>query len=474
MVAVWIESTTYTHCFFVAPLAAYLAWERRDYLKQIAPQGSVAGLVLVVPGSLVWFLGAISGSMAVAETAFIGLFAGAVVVTLGGAVARALAFPLFYLVFAVPFGEALIPHLQAITAAITVVLLTLSGVPVASDDLLIVVPNGSWEVAEACSGIRFLIASVAVGALLSYMFLSTWRRRATFMVLSVLIPVLANGIRAYGIVLIGYLTNNELAAGVDHIVYGWVFFSIIIVLMVVTAVALRQESAGPLSRIDRPHPRGQRVAAPRGRYAPALALLCIVAGLRLLAASIDAAPAAPVSMGTFAPMAEPPWTLATGVEDFMPPVFAGTDRTWHLVYQRVNARVYLSVGYVGAERPGAEVATTGHRFASGEAPLISNIGTVNLAVRGQDVRAKILEFDLGERRRLLCYWYWVDGSFTGNSYIAKVWQLAAKLGYGRRDAAVLSLAVDYVKDRNAAMATLADLAGNLPTLKRDLEQIALR
>src|SRR5260370_716697 len=111
----------------------------------------------------------------------------------------------------------------SVTAFLAVALLKLGGVPVRADGLFIYTPTGEWLVAEACSGVRFLIASIAFGALLSSLFLRTWPRRAAFMTLSVLVPILANGIRVFGIVLIGYLTSNEIAAGADHILYGWLF-----------------------------------------------------------------------------------------------------------------------------------------------------------------------------------------------------------------------------------------------------------
>src|SRR3546814_16470207 len=88
---------------------------------------------------------------------------GAVVTLLGPAVARGLLFPLIYAVFLVPFGESLEGPLQDVTVAMIMPLLHLFGVPAAVDGVLITIPNGYFEVAEACSGAKFVIAMIAYG-----------------------------------------------------------------------------------------------------------------------------------------------------------------------------------------------------------------------------------------------------------------------------------------------------------------------
>ena len=103
---------------------------------------------------------------------------GAVVAILGPHVARGLLFPLAYLAFLVPFGEALEGPLQTVTVAITMPLLHLFGVPASVDGVLITIPNGYFEVAEACSGAKFVIAMIAYGTLVANVCYVSWGRRA--------------------------------------------------------------------------------------------------------------------------------------------------------------------------------------------------------------------------------------------------------------------------------------------------------
>ncbi len=92
-------------------------------------------------------------------------------------------------------------------------------------------PNGRWSVIEACSGVRYLIASLVVGTLFAYLNYTTMWRRFAFVGVSIVVPIVANWLRAYMIVMLGYLSDNRIATGVDHIIYGWVFFGLVMLLM---------------------------------------------------------------------------------------------------------------------------------------------------------------------------------------------------------------------------------------------------
>src|SRR5206468_6688395 len=93
------------------------------------------------------------------------------------------------------------------------------------------IPSGSWSVVEACSGVRYLIASFMVGTLYAYLSYRSTARRAAFIAASLVVPIVANWLRAYMIVMLGHLTNNRLAVGADHLVYGWIFFGIVMALL---------------------------------------------------------------------------------------------------------------------------------------------------------------------------------------------------------------------------------------------------
>jgi exosortase A len=326
LIAAWNGETAYSYCFVILPICAWLIWERRSKLLAEYPAPSLLGIVLLVGACAAWLLGEITGTVVVSEFALVVMAQGVVVAILGVQVARVLLFPLAYLLFLVPVGESLIPPLQSVTADFTVALLKMTGIPVHSNGVVIFLPTMTWIVAEACAGVKFLIASVALGALLSEMFLRSWRRRIIFMALSVAVPIVANGLRAYIIVVIGYLSNNKYAVGADHLLYGWLLFALVLAGMIGVSVAMRE----PPDQDNSSPTRMSRAAAPTFPIA-ALASLLLILSVRAGAASLENRPAntaipatLPLSIGTS-------WT-PVATEDPSPAIFAGADRVWYQAY----------------------------------------------------------------------------------------------------------------------------------------------
>lgn len=225
----WWNISTYTHVLLIPPIIGWLVWQRWPQLRGIEPSGWKPGLAIFALVLFGWVLGAFAGVDLVRQAAAVALLVVATLTVLGPKVGRALAFPLFYLTFLVPFGDELVPPLQLVTAKITVALVHASGIPAVIDGVFINTPAGLFEVAEACSGVKFLVAMVAFGVLASHVCFLSWRRRAAFMVLSVVAPILANGVRAWGTIYVAQFKGADYAGGVDHIIYGWVFFAVVIV-----------------------------------------------------------------------------------------------------------------------------------------------------------------------------------------------------------------------------------------------------
>ncbi|MEO9129680.1 MAG: exosortase A, partial [Sphingomonas sp.] len=181
---IWWTSTTFGHCLFIAPVIAWLIWQRRAELAQVKPSAWWPGLALVATGGFGWLLGDAASVALARHLGLVMMLQGAAVTILGPNVARALLFPLCYGFFLVPFGEGLQAPLQTVTVGMTMPLLHLFGVPAQVDGVLITIPNGYFEVAEACSGAKFVIAMIAYGALVANVCFISWRRRAIFMVVA--------------------------------------------------------------------------------------------------------------------------------------------------------------------------------------------------------------------------------------------------------------------------------------------------
>ncbi|MFC0406719.1 exosortase A [Roseomonas elaeocarpi] len=273
----WDRSTAYNHCWLVLPVAAWLAWSRRARLVGLRPAPTALFVLPALGAAVAWLVAERLGIMEGRQLAALALTVLVVLSVLGWRIGWAMAAPLAYLVFLVPFGAFAVPSLQKATAWMIVLGLRLLGIPHYADDLIIEIPGGTFLVAEACAGLRFTIASLAFGALYAAEMFQTTGRRLTVLALALAVPVVANGFRALGIVVLGYHLGSAQAAAADHLVYGWLFFTVVILALVLLGLPFRQ---------DQPRP-----AAPAalGGAPPRPALLLGIAGLQL--AVTAAAPA---------------------------------------------------------------------------------------------------------------------------------------------------------------------------------------
>lgn len=231
----WWNSSTYNHIMFVPAIVIWLVMLRSSELARILPRTWWPGLLFFGGACFLWLLGAVSDLNLARQLGVVAMLQGAVLTLLGPRVAAALLFPLCYMLFLVPFGDELVPALQLITAKLTVAFTHWSGIPAVVDGVFIDTPVGLFEVAEACSGVKFLVAMVALGVLISNVCFEGWKRRIAFMAVCVIVPVIANGIRAWGTIYLAQFLGIEFAAGFDHIVYGWVFFAIVLALILAIA-----------------------------------------------------------------------------------------------------------------------------------------------------------------------------------------------------------------------------------------------
>ena len=274
-VQVWIDSTAYGHCFLVLPMALYLAWDRRASLAGVPLQPMPLAALLALPGAAMWFLAERMGIMEGRQLAAMGIVEVLFLAVLGWRLCWALAAPLLYLFFLVPFGAFLTGPLQHFTAGFIEVGLNVLGIPHIITDYLIEIPQGTFYVAEACAGLRFLIAAVAFGVFYAFLNYRSPGRRVAFIAASVVVPILANGIRALGIVVAGHIIGSAEAAAADHIIYGWGFFSVVLLLLVLAGMPMREPP---------PEARTSTAALPSARsgrqplLAAALVVLAVIAG----------------------------------------------------------------------------------------------------------------------------------------------------------------------------------------------------
>ena len=231
----WWNISTYNHILFVPLIVGWLVWVRREEIAKLTPQGWWPGLLLFAGAGFVWLVGSMAGINLVCQAGAVGMLQASVMLILGPKVSAALLFPLFYMIFLVPFGDELVPMLQMITADLVIALTEWSGIPAHIEGVFIDTPVGLFEVAEACSGVKFLIAMIALGTLVANVCFTRWSRRIVFFAAAIALPILANGVRAWGTIYIAQSQGIDFAEGFDHVFYGWVFFALVVGLLFAAA-----------------------------------------------------------------------------------------------------------------------------------------------------------------------------------------------------------------------------------------------
>jgi len=422
-VRVWSESTAYGHCYFIIPISLFLAWERRFAVRATSVRPLPLAGLLALPLGVVWLLVERLGIMEGQQILAMGFVELLFLVVLGWRMWWVLAVPLLYLGFLVPFGAFITPALQNFTAAFVIHGLDVLGIAHISDGFTIEIPEGTFFVAEACAGLRFLIASIAFGVLYACMIYRSPVKRVLFIGASVLIPIIANGFRGLGIVALGHVLGSAQAATVDHIVYGWIFFSIVILLLILAGLPFREDGE-PVSASA----NGAAVVSPPSRLVAAATavVLLLSAAAPALAAWFD-------MRGQAAPlMAADPGPVYGCLS--APPASAGNGTVWRysciLGGQPYQHLQFALTAFPPRANPGALVRA--------QHAAIGDLGAENTEVhplRSSDA-ARWQLATTTEPNRLVASAIWIDGRpATGG--IAQRWLQARNSVFGGDAAAVL-------------------------------------
>ncbi len=473
-VRTWTSSDSYNYCFLVIPICAYLVWRRREVFTRLAPRPSLWGIAAAALMAVVWKLGEVSALLVIQQLALIGMTQALFLAVMGPRVTRALAFPLLYLYFAVPFGSFLIAPLQETTAHIIVRLLQISGVPVYLDGLLIHIPAGSFHIAEACAGARFLFTSVAIGVLAADLFYSRWDRRILFIILSALVPIVANGLRAFGIVMVAHLDSFEFAREVDHVTFGLVFLGLVMAILLALGMAFREKGRALAGR-----PAGAFAAPSSGdpsypRYvASGIAAFAVIAGVsglwRVEAPPSDFARPAELS----APGIDDPWTSFDNRSRDWRPSFMGADIELVQSYTDGERIVDLYLAYYAYQRQGAEVVNQQNSLAGGAPWSWAQGPKVDAVLDGGPAKFASAQLASPTARRVVWYWYWVDGKFTPSPVIAKLRQTKVALFGGSHPAAVIAVSSRVPDAEPLATKTLQEFLKRIEPLSGFLERLAI-
>ena len=243
MAGLWWYVDTFSHGLVVPFVSAALLYGRRERLSLLLGQPDYRFLIAIAAFSGLWGLGEVAEARLITHIAAIGILIAAIPLFWGRTVFKDSLFAFLFLFAAVPVGEEFIPFLQIVTADASVHLLKLIGVSMRVEGVLIYTDFGTFEVARACAGVRFFLTSAVVGLLLTHLLFNSLKRKSFMMAIALVVPIIANIIRVVTIILIAKATDISFATDVDHVIYGWIFLSIVLFLVISFAYRIADKPA---------------------------------------------------------------------------------------------------------------------------------------------------------------------------------------------------------------------------------------
>ncbi|MDR3416937.1 MAG: VPLPA-CTERM-specific exosortase XrtD [Nevskia sp.] len=452
MVEAWLGSEEYSHAILIPFIAGFLVWQRKDLLGRTPMRGSWAGFALVGFGCALLLLGRLSALLVVQQYALLVVVYGLVLGLAGWQVVRLLAMPLLLLLFMVPLPQFLLQDfsakLQLISSQFGVVLIRLLGISVFLEGNVIDLGAYKLEVAQACSGLRYLFPLMTIGLILAYFYQgAAWKRTVVFLS-SIPITILMNSFRVGVIGVLVEFWGPRMAQGFIHDAEGWVVFMASLGVLVleirllarvggdrrpwreVLGLGFPEPLPASTGRIEHP--------LPRPLVASALLLALLAGVIALLPERAQAAPARSAFAGF--PDQLGPWQGqrrgmereyldALKLDDYLLADYARPGMT----------PVNFYVAWYNSQAAGESVHSP-RSCIPGGGWRITEFGQRDLAplqVYGKPLRVNRAVIEYGTQRQLVYYLFMQRGRVLTNEYLVKWYLFQDSIQRHRSDGALV-------------------------------------
>jgi exosortase D (VPLPA-CTERM-specific) len=483
----WLSEEEYGYGLLAAALVPLLLWRRLPLVRG-AGGAHWPGLAIVVAAQTGSVMAALGESYFIEQIAFAMSLLGVALVTFGARAARVLLPLTVLLLLAVPLPytlQAIITiKLQLISTDLGVAVIKLMEIPVFAEGNLIDLGHYKLQVAEACSGLRYLLPLTCTSFLFAYLCQAPLWKRAVVFASATPLTILLNGFRIAFVAVLVDRFGTGTAEGFLHEFEGWIVFMFGALLLGLEVLALRQIAWPRPDTVSRsaPHDAGDKPAKPQTLgLAAALTLLACVAALAVTTSVTSALQSAPIpARERFAdfPSRLDSWS---GQPDLLDTETLGSLKATDSYLGDFNAApgappVNFFVAYYDSLGKGAAIHSprvclpgAGWEFAAFEE---RDFGELAPGVRGTYNSVIIQK---GERKILMYYWYQQRERRTASEFSMKYYILADSVSLARKDGALVRLYTPIAGEgqagETAASVRLASFAqAMLPLLPRYLPQ----
>lgn len=467
MIGAWSGREEYSHGFVLPFVAAFFIWQKKDVLRALPFEGSCTGLFVVLAGIALYFAGELSTLTVIVQYSLLVVIAGLMLAFMGWRAFRIVCIPLLILLFTIPLPnflyQALSGQLQLLSSQLGVFVIRLFGVSVLLEGNVIDLGNYKLQVAEACSGLRYLFPLMALGFIAAYLYRGELWKRAVIFLSSIPITILMNSFR---IGVIGVLVDRwgvSMAEGFLHDFEGWVIFMactavLIVEMWVLTKLGRERRSLGEVFRLQLPLPsmgsaHVQHRPIPKA-FVGGVLLLFVVAMLSLaLPPRVEAS----VHRKTFYefPLTIDTWRGTAGrleqfeldvlkLDDYILADFVGPNR------HPVN----FYVAYYATQRKGESVHSPRSCIPGGgwEITELKQTNVDGVEIASQPLRVNRAVIERGDSKQLVYYWFQQRGRIITNEYLVKWYLFWDALTRNRTDGALVRLVAYVGGDQTMAQA----------------------
>ena len=451
MVDILWSADVYSHGLLVPVISLWLIW-RNSEDGVVAGPPAATGAVLLLPISLLWVVGEAMEAAILQHLALVFAIQALFLACFGWRMTWQNLFPLFFLFFMVPFGGGFVKPLQILTTDMVTWGLDISGVDYQAEGVLIRLANGLYEVAEACAGLKFLFTSIVTGVLLCYIAFESWWRRATMLLASFLVPIIANAGRVYTTLLIAEATDQDFAKSIDHVVYGWVFLSFVLLILI----------AGAYRFSDRhDHVRAYRRSSARWsvHWWHGAALLPMLAALWMTTTS---ARPATCDMAAIDPpgCADCDYRVLPSGHAQSPFELLGADASHTFLYRRGATRFLVYAALFAPDRADHRMVQGAYQTLRDDWLVLAGGATTDQRVDGVSFSETVVW--RGPERQLVWRAHYTGGAFAESGRDAKISLGLSRLKGNAADGAALIIATDMRDGIDAARDDLRKFLSTFP------------
>jgi exosortase D (VPLPA-CTERM-specific) len=463
----WYVTPEYGYAPIIPFIAAFLVWQRRDQIEREPFTGSWAGLLMALIGAILGLVGKMSTLFSIQDYSVLIMLYGLVLAITGWRVFGLLWVPLLILIFMVPLPEFLYQNfsaqLQLLSSQIGVWFIRLLGISVYLEGNVIDLGVYRLQVAEACSGLRYLFPLMTIGFLIAYFFKAAFWKRALLFLSSIPITILMNSIR---IGTVGVMVEHwgvSMAEGFVHEFQGWAVFMASVAVMLLEMVALariglshkpwRKQFGLEFPAPTPPIPAAVARPVPISLYASA-AMLIAVAGVSL---SLRERPESIPPRTSFAqyPNVIGPWT---GRREALEPIYVDALMLddYHLADFTRGAEppINFYIAWYDTQRAGRSAHSPRSCLPGGgwQIKSLTQRSLPGIRAERDALRVNRALIQLGNQRQLVYYWFQQRGRVITDEYQVKWYLFWDALTRNRTDGALVRLVVPISPDEPDAAA----------------------